>query len=198
MISFVSGKLIEKNPTSAVIDVNGVGYFVSISFKTFEKLPEKNENIKLHTHLIHKEDSMQLFGFYDEKEKSMFEYLISISGIGPKIAQTILSGISPEELKNYIINGNVNSLVAIPGIGRKTAERIIVEIKDKLVKSDFGQSFEIQTSESTKQQAFLALLTLGYQRQAAEKALQKALSEIPQSEQNIETLIKKSLNILNS
>lgn len=197
MIAFINGKLIEKKPTSAIIDIHGVGYFISISFKTYERLPELNGQVKLYTILIHKEDSMQLYGFFDEKEKLMFEYLVSISGIGPKIAQTILSGISPEELKNHIIRGNITSLIAIPGIGKKTAERIIVEIKDKLTKADFGQSIEMPSLENHNQQAFLALLTLGYQRQAAEKALRQAITEIPPSEQNIENLIKKSLNILN-
>lgn len=134
MFNYISGKLISKNPTSIVIDVGGIGYQLNISLNTFQKLPELESYVKVFTILIPREDSIQLFGFYDEDEKFMFDQLLSISGIGPKLAQSILSGISPDELRDFIIQGNSIALTHIPGVGKKTAERMIVELKDRLTK----------------------------------------------------------------
>ncbi|MCX8010142.1 MAG: Holliday junction branch migration protein RuvA, partial [Ignavibacteria bacterium] len=137
MISYLQGKLIQKNPTNILVDVNNVGYHLNISLQTFENLPNQNDIVKIHTILITREDAMLLYGFATEDEKKMFELLISVSGIGPKVAQSILSGIKTDELKEHIIQGNIFALTNIPGVGRKTAERLVVGLKDKLGKVEF-------------------------------------------------------------
>ncbi len=201
MYSYIEGTLVHKNPTNIVIDVNGIGYQLNVSLNTFEKLPDLQNRVKIFTVLIPREDSIQLYGFYDEDEKMMFEQLLSISGIGPKVAQSILSGISPNELREYIIQGNATALTHIPGIGKKTAERMIVELKDKLAKI----TPEIQTfsksAEDIRVQAYQALITLGYQKQLAEKAIRVALNDFSKAsdadELTLENLIKKALRELN-
>lgn len=199
MFNYLLGKLVKKNPTSIILDVNGIGYQLNISLNTFEKLPEIENELRIFTVLIPREDSIQLYGFFDEDEKQMFEQLLSISGIGPKVAQSILSGISPDELRNYIIQGNSTALTNIPGVGKKTAERMIVELKDKLTKISTPEKIISKDAEDIRMQAFQALITLGYQRQLAEKAIRLALNEINSNKEelNIENLIKKALRELN-
>lgn len=199
MFNYISGKLVSKNPTNIVVDVNGVGYQLNISLNTFQKLPEIESDVKVFTVLIPREDSIQLYGFYDEDEKFMFDQLLSISGIGPKVAQSILSGISPDELREFIVQGNSLALTHIPGVGKKTAERMIVELKDKLTKITPPEKVISKDIEDIRVQAYQALITLGYQRQIAEKAIRIALNEINSNneELTIENLIKKSLKELN-
>lgn len=199
MYNYIEGKLVIKNPTNIVIDVNGIGYQLNVSLHTFEKLPEIQNRVKIFTILIPREDSLQLYGFYDEDEKMMFEQLLSISGIGPKVAQSILSGISPSELREYIIQGNATALTHIPGIGKKTAERMIVELKDKLAKITSEVPALSKSSEDIRLQAYQALVTLGYQKQLAEKAIRVALNELSKDseELSLENLIKKALRELN-
>ncbi|MFN4112238.1 MAG: Holliday junction branch migration protein RuvA [Ignavibacteria bacterium] len=199
MFNYISGKLISKNPTSIVIDVGGIGYQLNISLNTFQKLPELESYVKVFTILIPREDSVQLFGFYDEDEKFMFDQLLSISGIGPKLAQSILSGISPDELRDFIIQGNSIALTHIPGVGKKTAERMVVELKDRLTKISPPEKVISKDIEDIRVQAYQALITLGYQKQIAEKAIRIALNEINSNneELTIENLIKKSLKELN-
>lgn len=199
MFSYLYGKLVHKNPTNIVLDVNGVGYQLNISLNTFEKLPEVESELRIYTILIPREDSIQLYGFFDEDEKQMFEQLLSISGIGPKVAQSILSGINPDELRNYIIQGNSVALTNIPGVGKKTAERMILELKDKLTKISPPEKIISKDKEEIRMQAYQALITLGYQKQLAEKAIRSALNEINSNneELNIENLIKKALKELN-
>ncbi|RMD51493.1 MAG: Holliday junction branch migration protein RuvA, partial [Ignavibacteria bacterium] len=131
MIGYLRGKIVSKKPTQIILDVNGVGYLINITTSTFETIGNKEE-ISLFTYLSVKEDSLTLYGFSSVAEKEMFQLLISISGIGPKLAQGILSGIQIDELKSAIQEGNVTRIVAIPGIGRKTAERLLVELRDKV------------------------------------------------------------------
>ena len=199
MFSYLYGKLVHKNPTNIVLDVNGVGYQLNISLNTFEKLPEVESELRIYTVLIPREDSIQLYGFFDEDEKQMFEQLVSISGIGPKVAQSILSGINPDELRNYIIQGNSVALTNIPGVGKKTAERMILELKDKLTKISPPEKIISKDKEEIRMQAYQALITLGYQKQLAEKSIRSALNEINSNneELNIENLIKKALKELN-
>ncbi|MCX8056146.1 MAG: Holliday junction branch migration protein RuvA [Ignavibacteria bacterium] len=199
MFNYISGKLVVKNPTNIVIDVNGVGYQLNISLNTFQKLPEPENEVKVFAVLIPREDSIQLYGFYDEDEKFMFDQLLSISGIGPKVAQSILSGITPDELREHIINGNAFALTHIPGVGKKTAERMIVELKDKLTKVTPTEKLISKDIEDIRIQAYQALITLGYQKAIAEKAIRVALNEINSSKEEltIENLIKKSLKELN-
>lgn len=192
MIGFLTGKIISSKPTQILLDVNGVGYSVNISINTFEKLAEK-DSASLYIHTSVKEDSITLFGFYTQSEKEMFELLISISGIGPKLALGILSGIVVDDLKFAISNGNVSRLIAIPGIGRKTAERVVLELKNKVdaIKED-GMIKQM----SIKDEAVSALATLGYQKQVAEKVVRDLLSQ--NANISLEELIRKSLASLNN
>lgn len=191
MIGYLTGKLISSKPTQILLDVNGVGYSVNISISTFEKISEK-ETASLFIHTSVKEDSITLFGFFSQSEKEMFELLISISGIGPKLGLGILSGISVDDLKSAISNGNVTRLIAIPGIGRKTAERVVLELRNKVdaIKVD-GMIKEA----SVKDEAIAALSTLGYQRQISEKVIRDLLAE--NSGYSLEELIRKALSGLN-
>lgn len=191
MIGYLTGKIILSKPTQILLDVNGVGYSVNISINTFEKIAEK-ETASLFIHTSVKEDSITLFGFFSQTEKEMFELLISISGIGPKLGLSILSGISVDDLKFAISNGNVSRLIAIPGIGRKTAERIVLELRNKV---DAIKSEGTIKETSVKDEAVGALSTLGYQRQTSEKVVRDLLSENPSL--SIEELIRKALAQLN-
>ena len=191
MIGFLTGKLISSKPTQIILDVNGVGYLVNISISTFEKISEK-ESVSLFIHTSVKEDSITLFGFYTQSEKEMFELLISISGIGPKVSLGILSGIAVDDLKDAIANGNVSRLIAIPGIGRKTAERVVLELRNKVDAIKADGSIKIT---SAKDEAISALATLGYQRQLAEKVVRDLLSE--NANYSLEELIRKALAGLN-
>ena len=191
MIGFLTGKLISSKPTQILLDVNGVGYTVNISINTFEKISEKDV-VSPFIHTSVKEDSITLFGFFTQSEKEMFELLISISGIGPKVSLGILSGISVDDLKEAIGSGNISRLIAIPGIGRKTAERVVLELRNKVdaIKAD-GSTKVI----SAKDEAISALSTLGYQRQLAEKVVRDLLSE--NANYSLEELIRKALAGLN-
>jgi Holliday junction DNA helicase RuvA len=191
MIGFLTGKIISSKPTQIILDVNGVGYLVNISISTFEKISDK-ETVSLFIHTSVKEDSITLFGFYTLSEKEMFELLISISGIGPKVSLGILSGISVDDLKDAIANGNVSRLIAIPGIGRKTAERVVLELRNKVDSIKADGSIKIT---SAKDEAISALATLGYQRQLAEKVVRDLLSE--NANYSLEELIRKALAGLN-
>lgn len=197
MFNYLRGKIIQKNPTNLTLDVNGVGYFLNITLNSFERLPDIDTEVKIFTILIPREDAILLYGFAEESEKQMFEQLISINGIGPKVAQSILSGIKPNELKEFIAQGNILALTNIPGVGRKTAERMIVELKDKISKIPSTTEMASVSTEDMRLQAFQALVTLGYQRQTAEKAIRSAINELKSDEMNLENLIKKSLQSLN-
>jgi Holliday junction DNA helicase RuvA len=191
MIGYLTGKIILSKPTQILLDVNGVGYTINISINTFEKISDK-EIVSLFIHTSVKEDSITLFGFYTQSEKEMFELLISISGIGPKLGLSILSGIAVDDLKDAIANGNVSRLIAIPGIGRKTAERVVLELRSKVeaIKSEG----KIGTT-SAKDEAIAALSTLGYQRQISEKVVRELLGE--NATLSLEELIRKALAELN-
>jgi len=191
MIGYLTGKIISFKPTQIILDVNGVGYLVNISISTFEKISDKDiASLFIHTSV--KEDSITLFGFFTQSEKEMFELLISISGIGPKVSLGILSGISVDDLKDAIANGNVSRLIAIPGIGRKTAERVVLELRNKVDAIKADGSIKIT---SAKDEAISALATLGYQRQLAEKVVRDLLSE--NANYSLEELIRKALAGLN-
>ncbi|MBL1213455.1 MAG: Holliday junction branch migration protein RuvA [Ignavibacteriae bacterium] len=195
MIGFLTGKIISKKPTQILLDVNGVGYSVNISITTFEKLGEENSTASLYTFLSVKEDALDLYGFSTEAEKEMFRLLISVSGIGPKLAQSILSGIQIEELKEALQVGNISRLVAIPGIGRKTAERMLIELRDKVEK--LAEEFiEVTNAKfAIKNDAVSALTSLGYNTKTAEKSVRDILEKTPDA--SIEDLVKQALSILN-
>lgn len=192
MIGYLKGKIISAKPTQIILDVNNVGYLIHISISTFEKISDRNE-VSLYIHTYVREDALNLYGFYTEAEKEMFELLISISGIGPKVALSILSGISVEELQSAIQSENVSRLVSVPGVGRKTAERVVLELKSKVGFIETAASKGIDFT--IKQEAVLALTTLGYNQKVADKIVRDLLSSNPTF--TLEELIKKSLAELN-
>jgi len=193
MIGHLSGKIISKKPTRIIIDVRGVGYLVNISINTFEKIADKDE-VSLYTYLAVKDDALDLYGFYSIAEKEMFELLISVSGIGPKTAQSILSGIQIEDLKEALKTGNIASLISVPGIGRKTAERMMIELRDKVESLAEGVDVSIG-STSVRGDAIAALINLGYNQKIADRAV-RAVSD-KNLNVSIEDLIKEALLELN-
>ncbi len=196
MIASLNGILRSKSPTEVLIEVNGVGYAVSIPLSTFERLGELNSHVVLLSYLHVREDALQLFGFATEEERYLFKLLISISGIGPKIAQGILSGIGARELRSHIATGNIGALTSIPGVGRKTAERLIVELRDKIGKMELAATSPFGMTDDPggiRTEALLAMTSLGYTRQVAEKALRQALTEANGSSLTLQELIKRSL-----
>ena len=196
MISSLTGILKHKSPTEILIDVHGVGYTVHIPLSTYEKLGDVGASISLLTHFHVREDAMQLFGFFSDEERRLFKLLISVSGIGPKIAQGILSGMNVEELKLNLLSGNVTALIAIPGVGKKTAERMILELRDKVggVMAETGtMSAGSMKSATIRSDALQALTSLGYNIQIAEKSIRLVLQETEGEIIALEELIKRAL-----
>ena len=196
MIASLTGVLKSKNPTEILIDVNGVGYSVTIPLSTYEKLGEVESKVTLLTHLHVREDAMQLFGFASPEERFFFKLLITVNGIGPKIAQGILSGITVADPRQHIVQENISALTAIPGVGRKTAERLIIELRDKIGKVDVTSSGSIPSQgedSDLRQEALLALTSLGYNRPIAEKALRQVFAETKGEKLSLQDLIKRAL-----
>jgi Holliday junction DNA helicase RuvA len=194
MISRITGILIAKNTTYVEIDCGGVGYQIFVSMVTLNKLSEIGDTVELNTILIHREDAMQLYGFYDKMEREVFKLLTTISGIGPKSAIAILSSITVSELQTAVSQGNLHLLQKMPGIGKKTAERLIVELRDKITKLEI-EGVEWADANSISQEAISALVTLGYNRAIAEKSVKKALAVDINKELSLEELIRNSLKI---
>lgn len=194
MIAQLRGKIISRKPTQIILDVNGVGYEVNITTNTFESLNEDKET-SIYTYLSVKEDSLTLYGFATLAEKEMFKLLINISGIGPKLAQGILSGIRISELKLALQEGNVSRIIAIPGVGKKTAERLLVELRDKvsLIEGEFEE--QSIAPGGIKADAVAALVSLGYNRKQANNAVNKALAQKPAV--TVEELIRVALTQVN-
>lgn len=172
MIAHLRGKLLVKHPNQAVVDIGGVGYEVAISIPTFSDLPGVGSEVCLHVHTHVREDLIALYGFLQLAEKRLFEKLIGVSGIGPKLAITILSGMAADEMVAAIRGGDVARLTRIPGIGKKTAERMVLELRDKL--EDFGVAAAATTSTPAEEDVLSALVNLGYARPAAERAVAAA------------------------
>jgi|TARA_B110000037_G_scaffold174729_1_gene199041 Holliday junction DNA helicase RuvA len=193
MIAQIKGKLIEKYPTHVIIDCNGLGYMVNISLHTYGQLGD-DEAIKLFTHLQIKEDSQTLFGFFQPIERTVFRLLISISGIGASIARTMLSSMSPIEIQHAILTENLAAIKAVKGIGLKTAQRVLIELKDKVQKIEGNDEIPILQSNRTKEEALSALEVLGYPRRQSEKVIDNILQSTPDS--SIEEVIKIALNKL--
>lgn len=196
MIGYLTGKIISKKPTKILLDVNGVGYEINITISTFESLSQKeDQTISLYTYLNVRDDALILFGFSTLSEKEMFELLISVNGIGPKSAQSILSGIQLEDLKDAIKNGDLSRIVAIPGIGRKTAQRLLIDLRDKTDSiSEFEKGIEGETY-SLKIDAVVALTQLGYNQKNAERTVRLIMDSNPDI--SLEDLIKESLSNFN-
>ena len=192
MITQIKGRLIEKSPTELIIDCNGIGYSVNISLNTYSQIGD-DENIKLFTHLIIKEDSHSLYGFFKKSERSLFKLLISVSGVGASTARMMLSSLSPGEIISAIMSDSVLIIQSIKGIGTKTAQRVILELKDKvMILDESGNEHFSLSNESIE--AASALEVLGYSQKQTSKILSQIISENPGI--NVETLIKKALNKL--
>ncbi len=177
MIARLSGKLVLKNPDEIVLDVGGVGYQVFIPLSTFYELPERGEALSLQIYMAVRENAMELYGFLTAKEKELFKLLLSVSKIGPKLAQNILSGIAVDEFKSAVLSGDLLKLNSIPGIGKKTAERIILELKDKMPKAEAAGQEAVALPGDVFDDVISALLNLGYKRVMAERAVKRAINE---------------------
>ena len=193
MISFLRGHFIEKTPTHVWVDVNGVGYEVHISLNTYSKIQQKEEGL-LYTILLIREDAHLLYGFGDLSERDLFQQLISVSGVGASTARVMLSYLKPDELIQAIVQGNVKALESIKGIGKKTAERLVLELKDKLSKITPVSNNSPLIYNSLQQDALNALTALGIPKQAASMAIEKTLKANP--EMGVEDLVKMALRSL--
>ena len=195
MIAFISGKILSKDPTSVIVDCAGVGYELGITTKTNEKLPKVGESVSLSALLVAREDSLSLYGFLESNEKKTFELLTSVSGIGHRKSLGILSGVEPWELRDLILSDNIHGLSKLPGIGKKTAERIILELKDKVISIIGGESDKNHISQITNlvsKEAEMALIALGYSTGIAQKSVISATKELG-TDSGVEELIRLAL-----
>ena len=190
MITQLKGRMVEKSPTEVVIDCNRVGYLVNISLNTFSKLTD-SESISLFTHLQVKEDSHTLFGFFEKTERNLFRQLISVSGIGASTARTMLSSLSPNEIQSAIISGDVSTIQSVKGIGLKTAQRVIIDLKDKVSLISENDQFIGNINNTNQDEALSALEVLGYSRKQTSRVIEMLLNNSP--ELSVEELIKGAL-----
>ncbi len=193
MIAHIRGKLVEKNPTDVVIDCNGVGYLLNISLHTFSQIPNE-EHLKLYTHLQVKEDAHSLYGFASKGERDVFRLLISVSGIGTNTARTMLSSLTPKQIKEGIATEDVALIKSIKGIGLKTAQRVIIDLKDKIIKIYDLDEVSVNKSNTNKDEALSALEVLGFAKKQAERVVDKIVATEPEA--TVETIIKQALKNL--
>lgn len=193
MYAFIAGKIAEITPAYAIVDNHGVGYFINITLNTFAAIGEQTE-VKLYTHLQVLEDAHNLFGFYTAKERDMFELLISVSGVGCNTARLILSSLTVNELSTAIANEDIKTIQAAKGIGSKTAQRIVVDLKDKVRKTDYAEEIVEAVDNTIKNEALSALVILGFSKNAASKALDKLMKQTPDAP--VEVLIREALKLL--
>ena len=193
MIAHLQGKLVEKSPTQIIIDCGGVGYHVNISLHTYSLLPN-TDFIKVYTHLQIKEDAHTLFGFVEKSEREIFKMLLSVSGIGASIARTMLSSLDPKQITNAIASGDVVTIQSIKGIGSKTAQRVILDLKDKVLKLYDLDEVSMSQSNTNRDEALSALEVLGFVRKSSEKIVEKIVKEDPEA--SVESIIKKALKNL--
>lgn len=193
MITHIQGKLVEKSPTDVVIDCGGVGYHINISLHTYSLLPS-SEHLKLFTHLLIREDAHTLYGFVEKAERELFKLLLSVSGIGASIARTMLSSLEPKQIIQAIAVGDVASIQSIKGIGAKTAQRAILDLKDKVLKVYDFEEFSHSLNNTNRDEALSALEVLGFQRKASEKVVEKIISQTPDA--TVEAIIKQALKNL--
>ena len=193
MITHIKGRLVEKSPTSVVIECNGIGYIINISLNTFSQIPD-NENLKLFTHLQVKEDSHTLYGFFTIKERQIFRLLISVNGIGPSIARTMLSSISPDQIIDAISRENVSLIQSVKGIGSKTAQRVIIDLHDKILKVyELDEGFA-SSNNTNKEEALSALEVLGINKKSSERLVDQIVLDNP--DVSVEDIIKETLKNL--
>ncbi len=193
MITHIEGRLVEKSPTDVIIDCNGVGYFINISLYTFSNLPE-SENVKLYTHLLVREDSHTLYGFSSVVEREIFRLLISVSGVGANIARTMLSSLSPEQVMNAIAHNDITTIQSVKGIGSKTSQRVVLDLRDKILKVYSMDEDSVVSSNTNKNEALSALDTLGFARKQVEKVCDDIIKHDPEA--SVETIIKQALKNL--
>ena len=193
MITHLKGRLVEKNPTDVVIDCNGIGYLVHISLHTYSQIPDQ-ENISLYTYLQVKEDAHNLFGFSSKMERELFKLLLSVSGVGASTARTMLSSLSPDQIKEAIANADVALIQSVKGIGAKTAQRIILDLKDKVIKVYGIEEVSAQKGNTNQDEALSALEVLGFNKKQAEKVVQRIVAQEPDAP--VEQIIKEALKNL--
>lgn len=193
MITHIRGKLIEKNPTFAIIECNGIGYFLNISLHTYSKISD-SEAVKLFTYLSIKEDAHTLFGFADKVEREIFKLLISVSGVGNSIARTMLSSMTPEQIQQAIASEDVATIQSVKGIGAKTAQRVIIDLRDKIVKTYQLSEDSVKSNNTIKVEALSALEVLGFSRKQVDRLVQKIIQETPDI--TLENIIKQALKNL--
>lgn len=193
MIHHLKGQLTEKNPTYLVIACNGVGYMVHISLHTFSQIPD-SENISIYTHLHVKEDSHMLYGFYQKSERDIFRLLISVSGVGTSTARTMLSSLEPNQVKEAIANSDVPTIQSVKGIGAKTAQRVILDLKDKILKVYGEDEVFVPQDNTIKEEALSALETLGFARKQATRVVDKLMKD--SNDPTVESIIKMALKNL--
>ncbi|WP_179374706.1 Holliday junction branch migration protein RuvA [Winogradskyella wichelsiae] len=193
MITHIEGKLVEKNPTDVVIDCNGVGYFINISLHTYSQIPDK-EKLRLYTYLLVREDSQSLYGFASKAEREIFKLLISVSGIGANTARTMLSSLSTDQVKEGIASGDVALIQSVKGIGIKTAQRVIIDLKDKVLKVFDMDELSLALNNTDKEEALSALDVLGFNKKQSEKVVDKILKAQPDAQ--VEQIIKEALKNL--
>lgn len=193
MITHIHGKLVEKHPTHLVIECNGVGYFINISLHTFSKIPDK-ELIKVYTHLQIREDAHTFYGFSSAAEREIFRLLISVSGIGANTARTMLSSLTPQQIKEGIVAEDVALIQSVKGIGAKTAQRVIIDLKDKVIKIYDLDEVSIVSNNTRKDEALSALEVLGFAKKQAERVVDKIV--VNDTNASVETIIKQALKNL--
>jgi len=200
MYAFIKGKLVEKNPAYVIIEASGIGYLLHISLNTFGKIKDE-ENCRLFTHLSIREDAHVLYGFFNEEERKLFRQLIGVSGVGSATAMLILSAYSADELVSFIVNGEVDRLKSVKGIGAKTAQRIIVDLKDRLDKGEISLEKLGLKHNTIKEEALSGLTVLGFNKRAAEKAINQVLTSTHdqggnEADLSVEVLIREALKLL--
>lgn len=199
MIGRLSGVLLEKKPPQLLVDVQGVGYELEAPMSTFYQLPASGEAVTLHTHMVVREDAQLLYGFYSQSERQLFRDLIKTSGVGPKLALTILSGVTAEEFTRCVMDNDAKALTALPGVGKKTAERLIVELRDRLVKNaaavlpGSGSIVGLRVEASPVSDAVSALMSLGYKAQEASQMVRAVEAEGLSTEEIIKIALKSTV-----
>lgn len=193
MITHIQGKLVEKNPTYLVIDCNGIGYFINISLHTFSQIPDQ-ENLKLYTYLHIREDAHTLYGFFQKFEREVFKLLISVSGIGTNTARMMLSSLAAKQVCDAIVSDDVATIQSVKGIGAKTAQRVIIDLRDKILKIYDLEEVSVPQNNTNKDEALSALEVLGFARKQSEKVLNKIIGEA--TGLTVEEMIKRALKNL--
>jgi Holliday junction DNA helicase RuvA len=191
MITHLNGRLVEKTPTSIVVECNGIGYEVKVSLNTYSAIGSK-ESIKIYTQFVVREDAQILYGFIEKEEREMFNFLVSVSGIGPSTAILMLSSLTPSEIAHAITSEDVSTIQSVKGIGAKTAQRVIIDLKDKMLKFEVSDENFAMSNNTIRFDALTALVSLGFDKKAAEKALKKVYAD----QGTVELLIKDALRVL--